>query len=348
MRHRRKGRQLGRSSSHRKAMLKNLATSLFLTLRDDMYYEGLYQADGTTQVKPPKHKGRVTTTLHKAKEVRPLVEKCVTLAKKALPHIEAADALNTDADRGSEAWKTWREGDGWQKWNAAIAPAINYRRRAYALLGDKEAVSILFDDVAPQFADRPGGYTRVLKLAGVRLGDAGAQAVIEFVGENDRVKQAAKAVKPAFADDETKEEEKAEEAEAEVKEEAKAEEAEAKEDSAAPAAAAAAAGAAATAAATEDEAEIKSPSGKGFDDLKVVEGIGPKCEEALKAAGIGTWKDLADSTPDKIKEILAEADGNFAGQVPTTWPDQAKMAVDGDWEKLEKWQDELDGGKLPE
>ncbi len=201
MRHRKKGRQLGRSSSHRKAMLKNLATSLFLTLRDDIFYEGLYQADGKTQVKPPKHKGRVTTTLQKAKEVRPLVEKCITLAKKALPHLEAAEGLNTDAERGTDAWKNWREGDGWQKWNAAIAPAIAYRRRAYALLGDQEAVAILFEEVAPKFADRPGGYTRVLKLAGVRLGDAGAQAVIEFVGENDRVKKVAQAVKPAFVDD---------------------------------------------------------------------------------------------------------------------------------------------------
>ena len=242
MRHRKKGRQLGRSSSHRKAMLKNLAASLFLTLRDDMFYQGLYQSDGTTPVNPPAYKGRVKTTLHKAKEVRPLVEKCITLAKKALPHLEEAEGLNTDADRGTEAWKTWRQGEGWQKWNAAIAPAINYRRRAYALLGDKEAVSILFDDVAPQFVDRPGGYTRVLKLAGVRLGDAGAQAVIEFVGKNDRVKQAATAVKPAFAADteeaasekpaaeEVKEEKPADEPAAEAKEEAATKEADSSDE----------------------------------------------------------------------------------------------------------------------
>ena len=93
------------------------------------------------------------------------------------------------------------------------------------------------------------------------------------------------------------------------------------------------------------KAEVKSPKGLGPDDLKVVEGIGFKCEDALKAAGIGTWKDLADSTPEKITEILTAAEGNFGGQVPTTWPEQAAMAVAGDWEKLEKWQDELDGGK---
>jgi len=186
MRHRKKGRRLGRSSSHRKALMKNLATCLFLTERDDMFYEGLVQADGKTTVKPPKYKGRITTTLQKAKEVRPLVEKCITLAKKALPHMEAAEKLNTSAERGTDAWKQWREGDGWRKWNAAIAPAINYRRRAFALLGDKEAVSILFEDVAPRFVEREGGYTRILKLAGVRLGDAGEQGILEFVGKNEK------------------------------------------------------------------------------------------------------------------------------------------------------------------
>ena len=54
MRHRKKGRRLGRSSSHRKALMKNMAASLFLTERDDMFYEGLVQADGKTAVKPPK------------------------------------------------------------------------------------------------------------------------------------------------------------------------------------------------------------------------------------------------------------------------------------------------------
>ena len=338
MRHKRKGRRLGRTSSHRKAMMRNLAASLFLTERDDEYYEGLTQADGVTVVNPPAHKGRVTTTLQKAKEVRPLVEKCITIAKKALPAMDAAAEFAIDDDRNSAAWKTWREGEGWKNWNAAIAPAVTARRRAFSLLRDKEAVEILFDEIAPRMEDRPGGYTRVLKLANVRLGDAGAQAILEFVGKNDRVKQ--KSQKPAFVDDAASEEEVEETT-----------------DGAAGAAGAAAAGAAATdAAESEDtasegaageEAEVKSPKGLGPDDLKVVEGIGPKCEEALKAGGITSWKELADSTPEKITEILTAAEGNFSGQVPTTWPKQAAMAVAGQWDELEKYQDVLDGGKEP-
>lgn len=210
MRHKRKGRQLGRTSSHRKAMLRNLAASLILTERDEAFYEDLYQSDGKTVVNPPRHKGRVVTTLHKAKEVRPLVEKCVTIAKKALPHERAAEEFATDAERNTEAWKKWREGETWQKWNAAMAPAVNARRRVFSLLRDKEAVEILFDDIAPRFEDRPGGYTRVLKLATVRLGDAGAQAILEFVGKNDRVAQTSQ--KPAFVDNDDAADEVEEEA----------------------------------------------------------------------------------------------------------------------------------------
>ena len=200
MRHRRRGRTLGRNSSHRRALLRNLATCLFLTERDELFYEGLTQADGKTEVKPPAHKGRIVTTIHKAKEVRPLVEKCITLAKKALPHQAAAAKFAVDAERNSDEWRKWRNSDQWQQWCAAMAPALAARRRALQLLGSKEAVAILFEDVAPRFVERPGGFTRILQLAKPRLGDAGTQAILEFVGENDRVKKQA-AAKPAFAAD---------------------------------------------------------------------------------------------------------------------------------------------------
>jgi len=207
MRHRRKGRTLGRNSSHRRALLRNLASALFLTERDEMYYEGMTQADGVTAVNPPRVKGRITTTVHKAKEVRPMIEKCITLAKKAIPHQDAADKLESSADRGSDKWKEWRKTDEGQKWNSEVAQAVNLRRRAFAVLRDKEAVSILFDDVAPRFVDRTGGYTRIIQLADVRLGDAGKQAILEFVGENDRVKKKTTASKPVVEDDEPEVEE---------------------------------------------------------------------------------------------------------------------------------------------
>ncbi|MEE2640247.1 MAG: bL17 family ribosomal protein [Planctomycetota bacterium] len=196
MRHRKKGRQLGRSSSHKKAMLRNLATSLILTEREDDYYEDLYQADGKTPVAPPRYKGRVVTTLHKAKEVRSLVEKCVTIARKAMATDNEAAKFDTEADRNTSEWEAWRKSDNWKQWVEARAPGVAARRRVFDILRSKEAVSILFEDIAPRFEDRPGGYTRVLKLAKPRLGDAGAQAILEFVGKNDRVAQTAE--KPAF------------------------------------------------------------------------------------------------------------------------------------------------------
>jgi len=213
MRHRRKGRKLGRNPNHQRALLRNLASALILTERDAEYDSNA-----------PKVKGRIVTTLHKAKEVRPLVEKCVTIARRSLRHQEAADQLETDADRGSDQWRSWRQSDQWQEWNKAIAPVVAARRRALRLLGDKQAVEILFDEIGPRFADRDGGYTRVLKLATPRLGDAGAQAILEFVGVNDRVKQ--KSEKPAFDDDEAVEETAEESTEEEAVDEAPAEDAE--------------------------------------------------------------------------------------------------------------------------
>ncbi len=198
MRHKRKGRRLGRSSSHRVALFRNLASALMLTERDESFYEGLLTPDGRP-VNPPAYTGRIITTIEKAKEVKPLVEKCVTIAKKALPHLEAAEEFGTGADRNTSEWKSWRDGEQYKKWNAAMAPVVNARRRVFAMLRDKEAVEILFDKIAPRFVDRPGGYTRVLRLATPRLGDNGTRAILEFVGVHDRVTETSKA--PAFVDD---------------------------------------------------------------------------------------------------------------------------------------------------
>ncbi len=78
------------------------------------------------------------------------------------------------------------------------------------------------------------------------------------------------------------------------------------------------------------------------DDLKKIEGIGPKISSTLIAAGIATFADLAKATPAKISEIIADVRGNH---VTDTWPKQAKLAAEGKWDELKKWQDELDGGK---
>ena len=177
MRHRMRGRKLGRNASHRKAMFRNMAVSLIKTVRIDEEAENA-----------PKVSGRITTTVQKAKELRPFIEKLITVAKKAQPHIENAAQYATSAEKNSSEWKTWRESEQWNQWNQALAPALSYRRRAFAELRDNEAVDILFNELAERFAERNGGYTRVVRLATVRLGDAGAQAIIEFVGERDRVK----------------------------------------------------------------------------------------------------------------------------------------------------------------
>jgi large subunit ribosomal protein L17 len=172
--------------------LRNLASALVLTERDAEFDDN-----------KPKVQGRIVTTLEKAKEVRPLVEKCVTIACRSIPHEEAAGEFATNAARNSAEWRTWRKSDRYHKWNKAISPVVAARRRVLELLGDKQAVRVLFETIAPRYTDRAGGYTRVLRLAKPRLGDAGTRAVLEFVGVRDRVTQKAQA--PRF---ETSSEEK--------------------------------------------------------------------------------------------------------------------------------------------
>jgi len=92
-----------------------------------------------------------------------------------------------------------------------------------------------------------------------------------------------------------------------------------------------------------------SPSNTGSndaDDLKKIEGIGPKISELLNNAGIFTFTQLSETDASKVKDILKEAGNRYAAHDPTTWGAQAKMAADGDWAKLKMWQDELDGGKI--
>ena len=116
MRHRNKGRKLSRTHTHRKALLRNMATSLF------------------------RHE-RIETTTAKAKELRPVAERLITLA---------------------------RRGD------------VHARRLAGRKIQDREVLGKLFDDIAPRYAERPGGYTRILKL-GTRKGDAAEMSLIELV-----------------------------------------------------------------------------------------------------------------------------------------------------------------------
>ena len=120
MKHKIKGKKLNRTSSHRKALFKNMAQAII------------------------KHE-QIITTLPKAKTMKPIVDKLITLAKKG---------------------------------------SLHARRQAYSKLRDDKMVTKLFETLATRYADRAGGYTRVLK-AGYRYGDAAAMAVIELVDRDE-------------------------------------------------------------------------------------------------------------------------------------------------------------------
>ena len=88
----------------------------------------------------------------------------------------------------------------------------------------------------------------------------------------------------------------------------------------------------------------KDPSIK--DDLKIIEGIGPKIEQLLYAEEIYTWDDLSKTEVSFIQAVLDKAGPRYKVHNPESWPFQAEMAVKGEWEKLEKWQEEHKGGRF--
>ncbi|MBO6879538.1 MULTISPECIES: 50S ribosomal protein L21 [Winogradskyella] len=88
----------------------------------------------------------------------------------------------------------------------------------------------------------------------------------------------------------------------------------------------------------------KKATGKA-DDLKKIEGVGPKAAEAMVNAGLDTFAKVAKAKPEDIEAILAEASSRLAHLVANTWPQQAKLAADGKWDELKELQDNLDGGR---
>lgn len=213
MRHGRKGRALGRNPNHQMALRRMLALALILTEREDSAY---FDPALAKNVGVPKVKGRIITTLEKAKEVRPFIERLVTIARRVLSSDRVAAKLNPGYDRRSSEYASWRKSEDWVKWNNASAPGVAARRQVSRLLGtkgvvklaggevannveNKTAVKILFEVIAPRFEERNGGYTRIMRLAKPRLGDAGTRAILEFVDKNERPKKTV--VKPSFSEE---------------------------------------------------------------------------------------------------------------------------------------------------
>lgn len=97
-----------------------------------------------------------------------------------------------------------------------------------------------------------------------------------------------------------------------------------------------------------DSALAKAVFGKKIkhNDLKIIEGIGPKIEGLFHQFNIKTWKGLAETSIEKCQEVLNSGGDRYRIHKPGTWPKQAKLAYDGKWKELLEWQDKLDGGKI--
>lgn len=96
-----------------------------------------------------------------------------------------------------------------------------------------------------------------------------------------------------------------------------------------------------------DAKAVKAIFGKSYkeDDLKIVDGIGPKIEELFKTSGILTWKALGETSVDRLREILSKAGERYQIHDPNTWSRQSKLAFEGKWQELKDWQTTLDGGR---
>lgn len=98
-------------------------------------------------------------------------------------------------------------------------------------------------------------------------------------------------------------------------------------------------------AAVETPKAAKAAKAPKLNDLKIVEGVGPKIEQLLNEGGINTWDELAAAEVDRLKEILDAAGSRYQIHDPSTWPAQAKFAAEGKWEELKEYQDMLIGGR---
>ena len=112
----------------------------------------------------PKVKGRIITTIGRPRRCGRWSSGSSRLPAGRCAEQEAADRLEPNAERHSEQWRQWRDSDQWKQWNRTIAPVIAAGARS-AAAGRQAGGEILFDVIALRFADRQGGYTRVLRLA---------------------------------------------------------------------------------------------------------------------------------------------------------------------------------------
>ena len=255
MRHGKKDNHLGRTSSHRSALLRNMASSLIL------------------------HK-RIETTVAKAKELKRFVEPILTRCKEDSTH---------------------------------------NRRIIFTNIPSKEVVKELFSTVADKIADRPGGYTRIIKL-GARQGDAAEMCLMELVDFNETMLSTATEKAAKTRRGRRGGNKKADSVVAPT--EVKANE---------------------TPKTAVVEVENTEPTATAGDDLEIIEGIGPKIASVLTEAGIDTFAKLADTTPEAIQEIVSAA--GIGSKSPATWPQQAALARDGKFDELKVWQDELNAGQ---